>query len=555
MSTVAIGSGRCGFSGRSDVTSPKYSNSADRIRAEIVKRPGDTKLYLDLALTLESSGDINGAMSALRSATSLPAPPPKLWCLLAQYARRLGKHEQARAAINEGLLRHPSSLELYAELAEQFAHEPEALLEVYGRAAAACGESSSLLHNMGCAHQALDHPAEAERYYRSALARNDLLIESWNNLGLMLCEQSRFNEALQVWAQGLKRGESLPPVSRGVPIRNDPRIQIRWHRAMIWLLLENFADGWSEYEWRFAGSGETPPAILARRWTGELLAGKRILVLGEQGIGDEIFFASFLSDLTARGAEVVVACAPRLVGLFARAWPNLELHAHDRYANVPLPATCARVELQVPIGSLPGLLWGETTDHITRSSYLRPDIQARERWVLRHRALGAGISVGLSWRGGTSATKAKRSIPIGMFAPLGAITGARFIDIQYGSRADERAEFEREGVSLVHFGETDPLRDLDDFAAQLSALDIVISVDNSTVHLAGALGVPTWVLQPNVPEWRWGTERQDCRWYGSVRQFRQPVRGQWPCVIEDVAAALRQLTAVEMASPTNQTSA
>lgn len=524
------------------MTTSSFSNHADRLRSEIARRPRDFALYLDLARTLETGGDIVGAMTVLQTATAQRGAPPAIWCALAGLARRRGDVSAARAIIDESLTRHPASLEMYAEQVALLQNDPEATLDVYRRAAAACGESSALLHNMGCAYQALDRPAEAERCYRRALAKNEMILESWNNLGLMLCEQSRFDEALKVWAQGLSRGGGAPVRSLAPGAQPDPRAQIRWHRAMAWLLLEDFAHGWLEYEWRFAGSGESAPLLPLRRWTGEPVSGRRILVIGEQGIGDEILFASFLPVLATRGASIVLACAPRLVPLFRRAWPGFEIHGHDCRSGTPLPFLCTQVDLQVPIGSLPGLLSKDTAHSFPGAPFLHADADGTRRWKTRHGALGPGIKVGLSWRGGTARTIARRSLPAVALARLGSVPGVRFVDVQYGSTASERSELARIGIQLAHFDDTDPLRDMDEFASQLAALDLLISVDNSSVHLAGALGVPTWVLQHKVPEWRWGTGRTDCRWYASVRQFRQTERGNWADVIREVADALATVT-------------
>ena len=152
------------------------------------------------------------------------------------------------------------------------------------------------------------------------------------------------------------------------------------------------------------------------------------------------------------------------------------------------------------------------------------------------------MKVGVSWRGGpTPEIIRMRSIALAQMAGIFAMPGVHGINLQYGECSGELKEAEEKtGVVIHSWDDADPLRDLDGFAAQIAALDLVISVDNSTVHMAGALGVPVWVLLPFVPNWRWMLKRTDSPWYPAARLFRQPSSGDWPSVLEEVSRALRE---------------
>jgi hypothetical protein len=476
------------------------------------------------------------------SPPSLTEMPVEQWLSHAAEMRRQGNAQGAILVLEKALQRYPNGLELYGELfgLHGAAGDYAAALSVLQRAQSHCGGSTPLAYNMAWCCQQLGWYEEAEQRYRHVLARQADLLEAWNNLGLVLRDQGRYQEALAVWTAGLQHAPPLPASPprtwNGPP---DTRICMRRHRASIWLLLEDFEHGWPEYEWRFVGSDESPEPVAIPVWTGGPLAGKRLLVRAEQGIGDEIFFAGWIPYLMETGTEIVLECTPRLGPLFRRAWPDITVHAHD-WKRDSLPGELLdRVDLQVPVGSLPGLLMQAWKGVSPASPYLMPEPALQAEWRARLAATGNGLKVGLSWRGGGDpVTIRRRSIPIETFSVLGGVADVQLIDIQYGSTETERVALEQAGLPLHHLEGADPLQDMDAFAAKLSALDLIVSVDNATAHLAGALGVKTFLTQPLLPEWRWGLERHDCLWYHSVRQFRALNNDEWVGVLWDLRNGL-----------------
>jgi len=174
-----------------------------------------------------------------------------------------------------------------------------------------------------------------------------------------------------------------------------------------------------------------------------------------------------------------------------------------------------------------------------RKSFLQPNPALLEIWRKRFAEIGESIKIGISWRGGSrESMKASRSIDHQSWKPV-LQSDAHFVNLQYGDCTADIKQFEQvSGVHIHDWEDADPLTDLDNFAAQISALDLVISIDNSTVHFAGAVGVPTWVLTPKVPDWRWMLERDDSPWYPAVRLFRQNGNGKWSDVISKVKEEL-----------------
>ena len=177
-----------------------------------------------------------------------------------------------------------------------------------------------------------------------------------------------------------------------------------------------------------------------------------------------------------------------------------------------------------------------------RAGYLRADPAQLGTFRVRYRErFGGRPVIGISWRGGSGEVALARSIALTAWAPILAQREFGFVNLQYGDCRADLASVRRDiGVEVFHDDRVDPLRSLDDFAAQTAAMDLVISIDNSTVHMAGALNIPVWALLPAVPDWRWMLGRIDSPWYSSVRLFRQPAAGDWTAVIDLVARELRR---------------
>jgi hypothetical protein len=310
--------------------------------------------------------------------------------------------------------------------------------------------------------------------------------------------------------------------------------------ALTLLKLGNLEQGWDEYEWR--RHIETSAGAYARfrypEWDGESISGKTILVYPEQGLGDEIMFASCLPDLLAAN-HLVLECDPRLESLFRRSFSDCAVFGRERtIANNWISALDPQPDLQIPIGSLPRFLRRRVQDFPSRRAYLYPDPQKVAQWRRRLGALGPGRKLGLSWRGGLLKTgRARRSIELGSLSGLMALPGIRFVSLQYDAASDEVDRFTRlPGAQLVHWQEG--LADYDETAALVCALDGVISVCTAIVHLTGALGRPALVMAPLSPEWRYAMSAETMLWYPSVRIVRQARPGDWSGVLARVIAEL-----------------
>jgi hypothetical protein len=270
--------------------------------------------------------------------------------------------------------------------------------------------------------------------------------------------------------------------------------------------------------------------------------GMKLLVCAEQGIGDQIMFAGCIADAQRSVGRVVLEAEPRLQPLFARSFPACQcLTGHwDQDPTCPSDITA-----HIHGGSLPGLFRQTPDSFPHQRGYLRADPERTQNWARRYAALPARLKVGISWRGGNDArTRQARSIGLSEWLPILRCPDVTFVNLQYGDHAAEMDSI-RDEVRIHCWPDSDPLKDLDDFAAQIAALDLVISVDNTTVHMAGALGVPVWTLLPIPQDWRWVQGAASSPWYPSMKLFHQSERGNWQPVISAVADALARFATGE----------
>jgi hypothetical protein len=293
----------------------------------------------------------------------------------------------------------------------------------------------------------------------------------------------------------------------------------------------DFARGWPEYEGRLRIPGHVPPHNLPR-WTGQPLAGRSLLLVAEQGIGDTLQFVRYARLLKERGARVVLA-VPAALGRLLACDPDLgELFILGYAKELP------RCDFCLPLLSAPAALGTSAATIPSDVPYLTADPELTDRWR-RELAAVEGFKIGIVWQGARNYhLDCLRSIPLADFAPLASLPGVRLISLQKG--------FGSEQVATVDFPVLDLSGRLDevagafmDTAAVIRSLDLVVTPDTAIAHLAGALGVPVWVALQFSPDWRWLRDRDDSPWYPTMRLFRQTTLGEWPDVFERIAQAVQ----------------
>lgn len=401
----------------------------------------------------------------------------------------------------------------------------------FDEAKSLCLEVLARRPSHGAAHAALGYlllkrehrPAEALAHFDAALAAGHRTHRIWSNRGIALQDLGRLEEALASYDEAL----TIEP--------SDPLA--RFHKALTNLMRQDYARAWPDYEARLVSEDQPCAPRPLPVWDGSPTT-RKLLVYGEQGIGDEIMFSSCIPDLSRRCPNVVLACTPKLRGMFSRSFPGIEVVTLAQARDPATPET-ASAACTIAIGSLPLHFRSDRTDFPLHRGYLRADPALVVEYRERLQALGPELKVGLSWRGGLDRTRrATRSIALEDLASLLQLRAVRFVNLQYDSRRDE-ASLASEIASgrIVHW--QDALDDYERTAALVASLDLVVSVCTAAIHLAGALGVRTRILAPFSPEWRYGIAGDEMPWYPSVRIERQPAPGLWTPVIDAVRDEVR----------------
>ena len=409
-----------------------------------------------------------------------------------------------------------------------FLGKPAESLPWYERALALCPHHAVTHFNLGCALRGNGESDEAVACFERALALNPEFADAHLNLGVTLHEVGRP-------AAGIAHFDTALRLRPGWP-------KAKLSRGISHLALGNYSAGWKDYEAR----GEVHPQIWRPwglpRWNGNPAPGQTLRAYGEQGVGTELMFASCLHDAAAAVHHLVVQCDPRLVRLLARSYPKATVAPNTTAGDKWLLDQGVLPDMEIPMGSLPGIYRRSDRAFVGHPGYLTPDPLATLRWRKR---LGDGFKVGVSWRGGGDEQAAiRRCAPIDDWEELLRVPGVRWVNLQYGPNRElidvARGRWQ---VVIQDLDGLDPGEDLDDLTGVLSALDLVISVSNSTVHLAGAVGTPVWNLLSEDPDWRWMAGNRESIWHPSVTLFRQPQRGDWGPMFKLATARLRALAA------------
>ncbi len=468
----------------------RASDALVAYREAVIADPELGEAWLNLGHLQELAGNLAEAAAGYLRATELRPDLPEAHLNLGNVCLKRGDHEAARASFQRAVGLHPDL--------------PEAHL------------------NLGHAHRLRNELAAAEAACRRALVLRPGYADAWTNLANILRAQNRLDEALSA----AQRAVALAPRSP----------QAHLNLGMAHLVRGELPAGWPHAEFRHAlrlgGAGRE---FSQPQWTGaEPLAGKSILLHGEQGFGDTLMFVRFVSVVAAHDARVILEVQPPLKTLLEESYPGL---AGVFASGETLP----RFDVHCPLPSLPLALGVELATIPRRAPYLFVSDEKLER----RKTIFAGgpcLRVGLAWAGNpTHPNDYNRSIPLVQLAAL--IAGEA--DVRWFSLKKEMSPADAAVLSDLKRVEilAPRLEDFSDTAAAICQLDLVIAVDTSVAHLAGALGRPVWVLLPFSPDWRWLLDRADSPWYPSVRLFRQPRVGDWATVMAEVGAALRTFKA------------
>ena len=407
------------------------------------------------------------------------------------------------------------------------------------------------------AYSMLRQYSDGERHARAALDIEPDGMTSHNNLARALQGLGRTDEA----AKSMRRALALDPENATLhanygnileDLGNTADAETAYRKAaalspdfagahtnlgLLLLLTGKYDEGWREYDWRWRRPHWARRPFPQAPWRGEDLSGKTILAWGDEGPGDEILFASLLPDLIAAAGTCIVECAPRLAGMYERAFPEAEIH--PRQAKPSRRLLREDIDFQTPFTELarwlrPNLAAAAKPE----SAYLSANPELAAACRARYRQFNDTPVVGIAWASG-NLRRPDRNAPLPLWDPILNVPGLTFLSLQYGDHADAIADVrDRLGITIHEDPEVDQLKSLEQFAAQIEAVDIVVSITNTTVHMAGAIGKTVWTMLPFMPDWRYQLDRDDTAWYPSMRLFRQKRARHWDEVIARVATDL-----------------
>lgn len=468
-----------------------------------------------LGIIAHQRGQAPTAIDFVRRAIAITPDMALYHSNLGEICRLAGRPDEALAAGLQAVRLDPDSAQAHCNLG--IAHydlgDYAAAIACYRRAVTLDPGFAKAYSNLGNAFRAVHRLEEAIAVHERALTLQPGFADGHANLGSALHLIGRIEDAVAAFQRALAL---------------DPQNANAHHGLSIILLLKGrLAEGWREYEWRWRSTETLPRRLSGGEWQGEYLNGRRLMIHAEQGFGDVLQFCRYLPLFRERIGHAVFLVPEALRSLLAESFPWLEVTFPGRQRPV-YDCYCALL-------SLPRLQ-GTVLETIPATvPYLRTQAGPARRWAAEMATAPTGgggeLRVGIVWAGNPKhINDINRSLAISFLVPVLGVKGVRFFSLQVGERG-------RDLQHLLAGAVTDLAPMLTDFAetaAAIAALDLLIAVDTSVGHLAGALGKPVWLLLPWVPDWRWLLDRSDSPWYPTMRLFRQTSHGDWATVLRQV---------------------
>lgn len=530
------------------------------ISRAIALQPGDASFHFNLGLAQAQLGQHEAALASHEQAIALKPDFAEAHIHRGQALRRLGRNQAALTSYDRALVLKPQDAETHFRRAVVLRdlQQPESAVAAYDEAIRIKPDYPDAHFNRGNLLRELNRPEEAVASYDRAIALKPDYVKAYLNRGVALYKLNRLEDALASYDQAIgdQAGYADAFVNRGICLYELRRLdeavasydralalqpdypEAMLNKSLTLLLQGKLLQGWDLYEWRWHLPASQPyrPAFAQPCWSGrEPVAGKTVLLFGEQGFGDFLQFSRYATLLAARGAKVVLQVPPSLASVLK----DIEGVSRIVVKGEPLPP----FDLYCPLLSLPKAFGTDMAAIPASPRYLQADPRKVAHWRSElDRRLGdkTRLRIGLAWSGNpTQGNDRNRSMALSALVPHLPVNH-QYVSLQKDVRPADRLTLERHS-HILHLG--DELKDFSDTAALCELVDLVLTVDTSVAHLSGALGRPTWVMVAYVPDWRWLLERQDSPWYPSLKLYRQSARNDWGRVFSMLWADLKQLQA------------
>ncbi|MBU3610047.1 tetratricopeptide repeat protein [Polynucleobacter wuianus] len=472
--------------------SGRLNEALERYQLTLQLKPDWADALLNTGVTLSKLKRFEEALVCYEKAFSLIPDAPDLWSNKGITLSKLRKFDQATACFDKAIEINPNYAEAWLNKGNNF-------------------------------HSASQFP-EAIQCFDKAIEINPNYAEAWSNKGVSLSFLKQFDEAIDCYNKAINLDKTY--------------VDSRWNLAISQLTTGKFSEGWNNYEYRWDISNPIPKQFthIPRLNSLEQLGGRNILVWFEQGLGDTIQFCRYVTLLKKYAASISLVVQPSLVEVLGDLRNYCQIYSHE-----DLPSE--KFDFQCPLLSLPRLF----VNTAVATPYLKADPIKSAIWKSRLANGDNRLKVGLVWNGGFRADQPevwsineRRNIPFEIFANLRLVPGVDFFSLQKGEPAESELLFQKNqfwpNANFCNY--VSELHNFSDTAALIDNLDLVISVDTSTAHLAGAMGKPVWILNRFDACWRWQVNRKDSPWYPTAKLFHQKQHGDWAQVIDEVRLEL-----------------
>lgn len=554
-------------------------------------------VWFQRAFAAHQAGDLKEAEALYRRVLEKTPADMETLYLLGTACSQQGRHEEALRYLQHAVTlqpRHPEALNNLGLTLTGMRKEAEAI-PYYERALVVNPDYADAHNNLGNALQVLGKYDEAERHLRCALALSPGHADAYYNLGLVLKGRDSFEEATKCFLRGIAlkpdlstayddlgqiykiwgrndealacfdKAVALAPNSssahnnRGAVLEEIGRFDdafaeyaraadlapdlttARWNQAFLYLRQGVLDQGWDAHEIRLEAGQADRRFEQYPEWDGSSLEGKTILVYAEQGLGDEILFASCVPDLIGKAGHCVIECEPRLAPLFARSFLHTSVTViGTRRDEVGWLTEVPPIDVKIAAGSLPRFFRRTLDSFSDKPAYLAADPARVAFWRSRVALLGPGLKVGICWRSGLTAGERHRYYSqLSQWKSIFEVEGVHFVNLQYGECTEELREAEEMfDIRIANFPDIDLRNDIDDSAALAASLDLVISAATAVSEIAGSVGVPVFRTDPFGPQWTsLGSDRMP--WHPTMTLFGQPAPGDWNTPLALIGEAVR----------------
>ncbi len=513
----------------------KVDRPADAVASfqkALALKPDYAPAYNSLGNACAMQGELEPAITNYRKAIDLKPEFAEAFFNLGNTLRKMGQSAAAIESFQQAIRLQDNFHEACNNLGNLFQDlgDLETAKKNYLQALRTKANFPEAHYNLGNILQKQGQTAAAVVCFKEALRLKPTFAEAHSNLGNAYKELGRYRDAMHHYNRAITLQPELA--------------EANFNRSIVFLLRQDFRRGWEGFEWRFKQLNRKsiyPHQFRAPRWDGAFFKDRRLLVHCEQGFGDTLQFIRYLPMVKARGGTLIFETRKELIEI-SKTLPCIDLLIERSPDGNPDLA----FDFHAPIMSL-AAIFQTTFDTIPADvPYLFAKDSTAARWCQRMASPETKLKVGIVWAGKPGHTNDhNRSCDLKLFAPLGRIPGLQLYSLQKGAAVSQLRQLPA-NLSIPNLGEE--FIDFEDTAGAVENLDLIISVDTAVAHLAGAMGKPTWLLLPFVPDWRWLLDRDDTPWYPGMRLFRQPKIGDWHPVFQKVAESLKELLMLRTAA-------